>query len=283
LPVSISVRDLADQPHLRIEVLAGAGGLDRDVTWAHSSDLPEPWDWLSGGELLMKNGRTLPRSPARQAALVEGLARAGAAALVIGADPDTPAVAGRVIARADTLGLPILRVPYSVSFIVLSRTVADASIHEESRRLARASRIYATIRDGVTGNDSAAFLCRLEAELGCRLHVVDAETGASFLEGTRPPPAWLVSGLAAALARHGGAAPGLLRVDAGEGQAAVAVEIPYEEPISTPAWRRRARPASWPGTRSTRRGRGCSPPAGRRPTSSAACTSDCAGAASGTC
>ena len=33
LPVSISVRDLAGQPHLRMEVLAGASGLDSDVTW----------------------------------------------------------------------------------------------------------------------------------------------------------------------------------------------------------------------------------------------------------
>ncbi|HYZ53569.1 MAG TPA: hypothetical protein VE733_08735 [Streptosporangiaceae bacterium] len=31
--MSISVRDLAGQPHLRIEVLAGASGLDSDVTW----------------------------------------------------------------------------------------------------------------------------------------------------------------------------------------------------------------------------------------------------------
>ena len=186
LPVSISVRDLADHPHLRIEVLAGAGGLDRDVTWAHSSDLPEPWDWLSGGELLMKNGRTLPRSAAGQAALIEGLAQAGAAALVIGTDPDTPAVGTGVIALADRLGLPVLRVPYSVSFIVLSRTVADASIHEESRRLARASRIYATIRDGVANSDPAAFLRRLETELDCRLFVVDSETMTSVLDGIRP-------------------------------------------------------------------------------------------------
>lgn len=228
--MSITVRDLAGQPHLRIEVLAGAAGLDRDITWAHSSDLPEPWDWLSGGELLMKNGRTLPRSAAGQVALVDGLARAGATALVIGTDPDTPAVTTRVIALADQLGLPVLRVPYSVSFIVLSRTVADASAHEESRRLARAGRIYATIRDAVPGADSAAFFARLEAELGDQLYVVDSQTCESVLAGTRVPGPELTAGLQSALARHGGAVPGLLRVAADGGQQAVAVEIPYEEP-----------------------------------------------------
>ena len=227
--MSISVRDLADQPHLRVEVLAGAAGLDRSVTWAHSSDLPEPWDWLAGGELLMKNGRTLPRSATGQARLIEGLARAGAAALIIGTDPDTPAVAARVTALADRLGLPVLRVPYSVSFIVLSRTVADALIHEESRRLARASRIYASIRDGITASDPARFLARLEAELGCELFVIDSGTGASVLDGTPPPPGPVRDELLATLSRRGGAVPGLLRADAGDGQV-VAVEVPYEEP-----------------------------------------------------
>jgi PucR family transcriptional regulator, purine catabolism regulatory protein len=241
--VSISVRDLADQPHLRVEVLAGAAGLDRGVTWAHSSDLPDPWDWLSGGELLMKNGRTLPRSAAGQARLIEGLARAGAAALVIGTDPETPAVAARVIALADRLGLPVLRVPYSVSFIVLSRTVADALIHEESRRLARASRIYATIRDGIAASDPAMFLSRLEAEVGGELFVIDSGTGASVLDGTPPPPGPVRDELLAILSRRGGAVPGLLRAGAGDGQV-VAVEIPYEEPTLLVA--RRPRPGGEP-------------------------------------
>ncbi len=241
-PASISVRDLADQPHLRIEVLAGASGLDCDVTWAHSSDLPDPWDWLSGGELLMKNGRTLPRSATGQAALIEGLARARAAALVIGRDPDTAPVAPRVITLADRLGLPVLRVPYSVSFILLSRTVADALIHEESRRLARASRIYATIRDGVTDSDPAAFLRRLEGELDCELSVVDSETLTSVLEGARPLADVVRDDLLATLTRRGGAVPGLLRVQADGGRVAVAVEIPYEEPTLLVAQRSGDRP-----------------------------------------
>jgi len=101
--VSITLRDLVGQPHLRLEVLAAPGGLDRAVSWAHSSDLPQPWDWLSGGELLMKNGRTLPRSAAGQAALLEGLAAAGVSALVIGTDPDTPQLTARAVSLAAKL------------------------------------------------------------------------------------------------------------------------------------------------------------------------------------
>ena len=42
------VRDLVETPHLRLEVRAGAGGLDQPVTWAQTSDLEEPWSWLAG-------------------------------------------------------------------------------------------------------------------------------------------------------------------------------------------------------------------------------------------
>jgi PucR family transcriptional regulator, purine catabolism regulatory protein len=224
--VSISVRELVDQPHLRLEVLAGSGGLDRAVTWAHSSDLPEPWDWLAGGELLMRNGRTLPRSAAGQVALVDGLAAARASALVIGTDPDTPKIAARTIQRAESLDLPLVRTTYSVSFIVLSRAVADATTHEESVRLACAGRIYAAIHLAVSGGDPSAFVGRLERELGCRLFVLDSATGRPVLDGTRVPSARLRDAVLAALAKRRGAVPGLLRLDNG----AVAVEVPYEEP-----------------------------------------------------
>lgn len=228
--MSLSVRDLVAQPHLRLEVMAGAAGLDRKIIWAHSSDLSEPWDWLAGGELLMKNGRSLPRPAAGQEALLTGLADAGVSALVIGSDPLTPPLSARAVARADELRLPVLRVPYSMSFIVLSRAVADASMHDEAERLARASRVYAAIHVAVAGTDPAAFLQRLERELGGRLYVVDSGTAAPVLDGTTAPPAQVRSSLRATLAQRGGAVPGLLRLGKHRGQALAAVEIPYEEP-----------------------------------------------------
>ena len=78
------VADLVDTPHLRIQVRAGAEGLDRPVAWAQTSDLEEPWSYLAGGELLMKNGQTLPESARGQTALIRGLAEKGMCGLVIG-------------------------------------------------------------------------------------------------------------------------------------------------------------------------------------------------------
>ena len=44
--MSITVRELLQLPHLRLTLTAGQGGLDHQVSWVHSSDLPDPWEWL---------------------------------------------------------------------------------------------------------------------------------------------------------------------------------------------------------------------------------------------
>ena len=72
-----TVRDLLDTPHLRLALKGGGDGLDKPVTWAQTSDLEEPWSYLAGGELLMRNGQTLPESADDQTALIRGVAENG--------------------------------------------------------------------------------------------------------------------------------------------------------------------------------------------------------------
>ena len=225
--MTIAVLDLVDQPHLRIEVLAGASGLGRIVTWAHSSDLPEPWDWLTGGELLLKNGCSLPRKPSNQVLLLDSLAEAGISALVIGADPTTPMISRQALRRADELGLPLLQVPYSMSFIVISRAVADASMDNESQRIARTGRIYATIHAEAAGSSPRTFLERLGTELGCRLFVLDKETAAPVFNQTASPDESLKIELLDLLTRRRGSVPGQLHLST---RNTLVVEVPYEEP-----------------------------------------------------
>lgn len=227
--MSIRVGDLVEQPHLRLELVAGHGGLDRIVAWAHASDLANPWDWLAGGEILMKNGRTLPRSAARQAEFIERLAAASVSALVIGTDPMTPPFSARAVAQAEVLSLAVLRVPYSMSFMAISRAVADAVLESEARRMMRIERIYSTIRAG----DSDApldVLGLIEAELGCRLHVLDPSNLRVVLAGGRQPDRWLLNDLRAALAEHDARLPGVLHLPRRARRTGLAVDVPYEEP-----------------------------------------------------
>lgn len=58
--MAITVAQLVEFPHLRLSLVAGDGGSGNTIRWAHSSDHPHPEQWLTGGELLLRNGETIP-------------------------------------------------------------------------------------------------------------------------------------------------------------------------------------------------------------------------------
>src|ERR671939_1193134 len=114
--MSITVRELIGIADLKTRVLAGAGGLDRKVTWAHVCELPDPTEWLGGGELVMTTGLGVPRRSRAQVAYVERIARAGLSGLMIGDQMCAPKLSARMLAAADELSLPVLLTSYEVPF-----------------------------------------------------------------------------------------------------------------------------------------------------------------------
>jgi purine catabolism regulator len=229
------VRDLLETPHLRLTLKGGGEGLDKPVTWAQTSDLQEPWSYLAGGELLMKNGQTLPESTRGQTALIRGVSDNGMCGMVIGLDAATPALTPAAVHLADTLAFPIMVVPYSVGFSAIGRAVADAA---GSGRVAVTERVYNVLRQSVTNPGPANVLAQLERDLSCRIAVLDASTGAVALEASEPPPDDLRRVITSEISGRRGAIPGVLHVTAGTDRALV-VEVPDEEPtvLATYAFR----------------------------------------------
>src|SRR5258706_7038018 len=111
--MTMTVRELLDRPRLQLTLVGGASGLDREITWAHASDLPAPWDWLGPGELLLTNGTGIGASPDAQVHFAGQLARIGASGLVMGLGtgrgPGTPELAEGARPRY----LPLLTGPYA--------------------------------------------------------------------------------------------------------------------------------------------------------------------------
>lgn len=232
--MAITVRELIRLPHLRFTLVAGEAGLDREVSWVHTSDLPEPWRWHGAGEMLLTNVVGLPAEEAEQAQFVERLSECGASALGIGLGLSLSGstLLGGALRRADELALPLMTVPLSTPFTAVVRAVADANEREESRQLWRVSRLYELLRTSVAGGGSGQQLFRqLGEELGVRLSVVDPATGQSlFGEGECGYAAELAAGFAA----HGDELPALLQLSrrTGTGAAAVAVAMPAERPTA---------------------------------------------------
>lgn len=227
--MTLTVSDLVGMPHLRLEFRAGSAGAGATVTWAQPSDLDTPWQWMTGGELLMKNGRTLPKSSTRQVSFLRALADTKACGLLIGNDPRTPPLTGAALSAADELRLPVIIAPYSVGFAAIGRAVADANAQHEARRLALTERVYNTIRQSVAQPQRGGVLRQLSRALACQVAVLDAETGDVALEKTEPLPDGLHRHLIREMTDQGGMVPGVVHLSA-DNRAGLTVEIPYEEP-----------------------------------------------------
>lgn len=136
----ITVRDVATAASLQLAVVAGAAGLDREVTSAHVSELVSPGDWLQGGELLMTVGLLLPMTDEDCRAYVSACAAAGVAALALGVGHGLPyrECPEPLRAAAERAGITMLVVPDQTPFIAVTKWVFETIARQERRDLQQA-------------------------------------------------------------------------------------------------------------------------------------------------
>lgn len=183
----ITVRELLEMPHLRLSLYSGESGLDRAVSWTHTTDLPEPWRWVAGGEFLMTNGMSMPRTASGQEELVRQLVEHGAAALAIGAEMYSPPLTRRLARVSEEMSFPVLWVSYPMPFVSISRTVAEATLLEQSQRLIRTERIYRALQSVSADKVGLRVLAdALSRELACPVLICERATGGTWTGGDDP-------------------------------------------------------------------------------------------------
>ncbi|WP_262103494.1 PucR family transcriptional regulator [Arthrobacter sp. Marseille-P9274] len=238
--MSITVSELLAEPQLGLSLLAGEAGLQHRITWAHTSDLPRLWEWVTGGELMMTNGLSIPADPADKVELAEALVAAGASALAIGEKMHAPALTAEFIEACDRLPMPVLNVPYPLPFIAIAKSVAESSLLEESRRLRQTARIYDLLRLAGAPDQWQALTQGLAAELYSRLFVVDRDCHHPWHPGGAPLPQPLAEALRPYISSaptagkkfqwHSTAAGHLLMMDVPTHDDALLVVVPNSEP-----------------------------------------------------
>ncbi|MFJ4285774.1 PucR family transcriptional regulator [Paenarthrobacter nicotinovorans] len=191
--MAITVAELVAEPQLGLTLLAGSAGTGNRITWAHTSDLPRLWEWVTGGELMMTNGLSIPADSQGQVALAEALVDAGASALAIGEKMHAPPLTAEFLAACERLPLPLLNVPYPLPFIAIARSVAESSLLEESRRLRQTARVYDLLRTvGASEDHWQSLVLRLATELDSELFVVDRRCLHPWHPEGHPLPEFLV-------------------------------------------------------------------------------------------
>ena len=239
--MAITVRELLDVPNLGTRLFAGEAGLDRQTSWAHVCELPDPTEYLADGELLMTVGYTVPEGPSAQEAYVEHLAEAGLSGILIAEKMYAPELTAELAAAADRCSLPVLLTAYNVPFTAISRTVAEANRGAEHARLLQAIRVYETARLAVGGATDPTLMALLGDVAGCELFVLDPERGRPLLEYKAPVPEGIAAALTEEMARRVTPMPAVLRLSAGP-RPVVALFVPASRPAALVAVARGPQP-----------------------------------------
>ncbi|HEV2999396.1 MAG TPA: PucR family transcriptional regulator ligand-binding domain-containing protein, partial [Solirubrobacteraceae bacterium] len=130
----LTVRELLSD--LDVEVVAGESALDAPVRWVHISELADPTQWLSGGELLLTTGLQLGDAAA-QRAYVARLADHGLAGLGFGIGFAHAEVPAPLVEAAAGREFPLFAIPYEVPFIAVTEQAFTRLVNEQYALLRR--------------------------------------------------------------------------------------------------------------------------------------------------
>ena len=228
--MGVTVGALLEIPHLRLRLHSGSSGLERDVTWTHTSDLPEPWQWVGRGELLMTNGMSFPAAARDQVDHLRRLEAVGVSGLAIGKEMYCPELTDEFTRASNELGLPVLWIAYPMPFVAISRAVAEATLLEQSQRLIRTARIYDTLRR-TTGRagDRSTVAEALSAELGAAVFVCDRESGAAYHPGGPHPTTSVAEAVRMAQGGKAALAAGARSVMVDDGGEVLVADVPTHD------------------------------------------------------
>ncbi|MGW0836635.1 PucR family transcriptional regulator [Streptomyces prunicolor] len=123
-PVYLSA--LLAREDLGLRQIAGPSDPDTAIHWAHVSEMPDPYPYLLGGELLLTAGVHIPEAAGSGtyfADYVSRIVEAGGVALGFGVAPVHDSVPRALVAACDDYDLPLLEVPPPTPFTRVARAV----------------------------------------------------------------------------------------------------------------------------------------------------------------
>lgn len=182
----LTVQNLIDIDQLKLQAVAGLAGTNRVITWAHAVDLPDPWRWISPGDLVMTTGVGIPPAAQDQVAWLEQLVQSNASALVVAPRHDAPQLSRKMLKAADRLLFPILQASFELEFVKLSHCVIESVLQAQRERFNASERLFQTYAEALRKQpDMAGRLAILANTLGLGLAIEDAVSGVDIVE-TKP-------------------------------------------------------------------------------------------------
>ena len=165
----VTLAELVSVPEFRLSCETGSGGLERQVRWAHTTELLDPSPYLRGGELVCTVGTSLVTEQACRR-FVAAVVQAGCCGICFGSGDVHEGAPKGLIAACNLVGLPLLVAPLGVPFMEISEYLARSRVRAEAAASERASRLVVELLAKVRMQASMSELLDLAvAEIGGQL------------------------------------------------------------------------------------------------------------------
>ncbi|SMB99779.1 PucR C-terminal helix-turn-helix domain-containing protein [Thermanaeromonas toyohensis ToBE] len=141
--VGITVEEILSLAEFKnVKVVGGRQGLGRVVTNVNVMEVPDILDWIREGDLLLTTGYAIRDDLKAQRELVPKLAAKGLAALAFKPKRYIDTVPSYMVEAANSCGLPLLELPYEVSFSDLMSAVLAQIVNRQARFLRRSMGVH---------------------------------------------------------------------------------------------------------------------------------------------
>ncbi|HET7339075.1 MAG TPA: PucR family transcriptional regulator ligand-binding domain-containing protein [Candidatus Dormibacteraeota bacterium] len=158
-----TVREWMRSVVAQAKLIAGADGLDRQVEWVRLMETPEIQP--RAGDLMFTTGFPIKDDVTAQIGLVERIAGAGGAGLVVRPLPYLRQVPDEMVTEADRLKVPLFTIPSDVQFVDLMAPLLERIINAEHWRLKRSMDIHRRFTELVLDGKGVNEICRTLADL----------------------------------------------------------------------------------------------------------------------
>ncbi len=127
----VSVRDLLKLPALAgITVVAGTEGLENQVEHVTVMEVPDIRQWLKGNDFLITSFYSVRQSEEEQCELIDSLADT-CCCVAVKTGQYVKSISERVREKADQHGLPLLQIPYEMTYIDIIVAVMNQILEEK--------------------------------------------------------------------------------------------------------------------------------------------------------
>ncbi len=120
------------------QVVAGAAGLARAISWVHVVGVPDAARWLHGGELILTTAINIPADEDGQRAYVRALAEKAVSGLGLAVGGYIDRAPAPLRDEAERAGLPLIEIHYEARFIDIVRGINERIVQENMALVTRA-------------------------------------------------------------------------------------------------------------------------------------------------